>query len=193
MFCQYIDVEAYRPAKQRCIDEIIFQTHGGQPIQNTDRLLDALPITIAKYHSQTPSTMHTGITTCLSRQLYHAPHDDQEEENPILRALTKQMANSTPIKPFSQRVDAQCKACGTWGHNQRTCYVTAKLSLVMTYIEKHPKEARKLAQEYLRVNSKSLKQGVVRDLLSLPRVQGDDLPHLVQNLDIPMAEISDSE
>ena len=63
----------------------------------------------------------------------------------------------------------------------------------MAFIEKHPKEARKLTQEYLRVNSKSLKQGVVRALLSLPGVHDDNLQNLVHGLDIPMTEISDSE
>ena len=56
MFCQYIDVEAYQSAKQRCIDEIVYQTYGDKPIQNADLHMDVLPITVAKYHAQAPST-----------------------------------------------------------------------------------------------------------------------------------------
>ena len=69
MFCQYIDIDTYFSDKQRCIDEIIYQTHGDRPIQNADLLMDALPITVAKYHAQMSSTPHTGITTPLNRYL----------------------------------------------------------------------------------------------------------------------------
>lgn len=79
------------------------------------------------------------------------------------------------------------------GTHREDTFHLQKLALVQAYIEKHPKEAKKLAQEYLRVNSKSLKQGVVRSLLSLPGVHNDNLQDIAHELDIPMIDISDSE
>ena len=196
MFCQYIDVDTYHSAKQRCIDEIVYETHGDKPIQNADLHMDALPITVAKYHAQTPSTRQAGVTTGISRQLTQykdesGSHDDFQY--PIIRSLSKRNERQPTTNNFSQKVSAQCKACGTWGHNEKTCSVTAKVLLAQEYLAKHPREAKKLAQEYLRVNSRSLKQGVVRALLALPGLQDDDIDNFVNGLEIPMTEISDSE
>lgn len=51
LFCQYIDVESYHQAKERCNNEIVFQTQGNKSIQDNDLDLDSLPITILKYQN----------------------------------------------------------------------------------------------------------------------------------------------
>ena len=190
LFCQQLDVESYRLAKERCINEIVFQTQGNKNIQDQDLLLDSIPITIVKYQKELGGGTSAGMATGYIRQLTNDPDDV-----PTMRALTTNVsATPAPAKPFSQRTQAQCRACGTWGHTERQCSVTGKTSLVLSYIDKHPKEAKKLAHEYQRVNSKSLKQGVVRALLSLPALQYEDMDSFVHNLTIPMDDItSDSD
>jgi len=89
----------------------------------------------------------------------------------------------------------QCQACGRWGCSEKKCSFVARVHLAINFIKEQGSSAAKLAEEYLRINSKRTKMSTIRTLAAMDQNLHDQCMHdgddILQEYDvsIPMEEI----
>jgi len=216
MFLNNMDDKKYHEAKNRALVEVRRMTNNGVDTLDPNLMLESLPTTLEQYHEQvygqsdkTPSRF---VRTLFEKDKEFEYCQEVDEDNvAVIRTFGKR--NDYQRRPnFRSRYDrnspnnsyrnssqesypkAQCRACGRWGCNERKCQFVARVHLAVKYIKDHSNAAAKLAEEYLRTNSKRTKMSTIRTLTASFGHSGsegsndEELLHQY-DIDIPMEEI----
>ena len=190
MFLNNLDTNKYTESKQRALAEIrqieTSMANGGKMDPNL--MIESLPTTIEQYHMQLygnksdETYKNSKFNTSFIRNLMSDESqykcdlaDDMEksddEQRPTIRAFGRKHEKTSAYNQRGhnrdQRPMSQCRACGRWGCNERKCYFTAKVHLALKYMKENGSSAVKLAEEYLRINSKRTKMSTIRTLASM--------------------------
>ena len=199
LYLQNLDDERYNEAKSRCFTELRQQTVPGSNTGiHPNLFLPSLPTTVMQYQDELRpvSTQNTPFINQLT------PHQDYESDNleddtttPILRAVSAPARQKHHGRgAYNRRNNAlfqrnwrpgrnfkpvQCRGCGTWGHDDPRCQFVAKLHIATQYIQQNAQAAKAIAQEYLRTNSRKMKQSTIRTLMAYDNTvcvpAGDDI------------------
>jgi len=213
MFLNNMDDDEYSDAKYRALAEI---RHSSTVTEKLDpnMMLESLPTTISQY--QTQMNGNRGAKTSKSRSTNFvrsllgnedAPYDDGDSV-PQLRAFGRRreyQKRDFQRKDYNRRANfeslKQCKACGKWGCSETKCRFFAQVQLAVSYIRSNSSKTAKLAEEFLRTNSKKTKISTIRTLTSLTTSNstGDDISGVSDesllaqyDINIPMEDIDSS-
>jgi len=196
---------------------------GGQMDPNLT--LESLPTTIEQYHMQIFGTKdndrsnnqtfgNSFIRAMRADDSVCTSIDSDDDVVPMVRAFVR---NRDPKRQFNarrydnrrssdQRYDnrrkdnetrqmSQCQACGRWGCSEKKCSFVARVHLAINFIKEHGSSAAKLAEEYLRINSKRTKMSTIRTLAAMDQnlheqcIQNGDEVLREYHVSIPMEEI----
>ena len=213
LYLQHLDDERYSEAKSRCYTELRQQTVSANSSGiNPDLYLPSLPTTITQYQNELKPITDTGrsyINQITSPSDIDIETPYEEDTTPVLRAISSvarqrnqgrgaynRRGNNNFIqrnwRPSRNFKPVQCRGCGAWGHDDLTCQFVAKVQIASQYIQNNAKSAKALAQEYLRTNSRKMKQSTIRTLMAYDQnvavPPGEDLLQHY-DIDIDMEEI----
>ena len=195
---------------------------GGQMDPNLT--LESLPTTIEQYHMQIFGNKeedkrshqtfgNSFIRTMRADDSVCTSIDSDDDVVPMVRAFVR---NRDPKRQYNarrydnrrrdndQRYDNcrkdndtrnQCQACDRWGCSEKKCSFVARVHLAINFIKEHTSSAAKLAEEYLRINSKRTKMSTIRTLAAMDQNLHEqclqDGDEILQEYDvsIPMEEV----
>ena len=222
MFLNNMDDRQYFDAKNRALAEIR-HTSSTTGTFDPNLNIESLPTTISQYQMQIngnnpDENRRSKYNGGHIRSMFAKKDDDidvcgdTEDENvPWIRAMG--VRKDFPRRDFPKRrfyrkdnnfnnYDSmkQCTACGRWDCQETKCQFVAKVQLAVNYIRKHSSKTAKLAEEYLRTNSKRTKMSTIRTLTSfasngqcdeVDSMRDEELLHHF-DVDIPMEDIDSS-
>jgi len=224
MFLNNMDEKRYFDAKNRALAEIR-QTSSNDGTFDPNLNIESLPTTISQYQMQISGNdyeenrknkFRTGgafIRSIFSNSDDEKYKSTEDEDEPWIRAMGARKdypRKEYPKRRFYRKDNAQngnnfnsmrqCTACGRWGCQESKCQFVAKVQLAVNYIRKHSEKTAKLAEEYLRTNSRRTKMSTIRTLTSFAsngqqsQVESMRDEDLLQQFDveIPMEAIDSS-